>query len=102
MTLPTAHDCRQFTAEGYWIAPVTFSAEEVDRFRAAMDRVRAADYRTGRKPTLDLPIPPDDTALRKIDNAWWADPDLASLATDARLGAIAAQLLEVDGIRLWQ
>ena len=67
-----------------------------------MDRVRAGEYRTGRPPTLDLPIPPDETALRKIDNAWWADPDLAGLATDARLGAVAARLLGVERIRLWQ
>jgi ectoine hydroxylase-related dioxygenase (phytanoyl-CoA dioxygenase family) len=67
-----------------------------------MDRVRDGSYRTGRRPTLDLPIPPDDRALRKIDNAWWADPDLADLATDARLGAIAARLLGVDRVRLWQ
>ena len=91
-----------FSEHGYWIAPVIFSTAEVDRFRAAMDRVRAGEYRSGRRPALDLPIPADETALRKIDNAWWADPDLARLATDPRLGAIAAQLLGVDQIRLWQ
>jgi ectoine hydroxylase-related dioxygenase (phytanoyl-CoA dioxygenase family) len=102
MTRPNDDDCRFFAEHGYWIAPVLFTGEEVDRFRAAMDRVRAGEYRTGKAPTLDLPIPADDSALRKIDNAWWADPDLADLATDARLGAVAAQLLGVDGIRLWQ
>ena len=100
--VPSDDDCRSFADEGYWIAPVLFSAEEVDRFRAAMDRVRAGDYRTGRRPTLDLPIPPDESALRKIDNAWWADPDLAELATDPRIGVIAARLLGVDRVRLWQ
>ena len=102
MLTPNDDECRRFSDDGYWIAPVVFASEEVDRFRAAMDRVRAGAYLTGRRPTLDLPIPPDETALRKIDNAWWADPDLASLATDARLGAIAARLLGVDRIRLWQ
>jgi len=102
MTRPNRDDCEFFAEHGYWIAPVMFTSEEVDRFRAAMDRVRAGDYRTGRAPALDLPIPADDRALRKIDNAWWADPDLADLATDARLGAVAAQLLGVERIRLWQ
>jgi ectoine hydroxylase-related dioxygenase (phytanoyl-CoA dioxygenase family) len=102
MTLPSDDDCRYFSEHGYWIAPTIFTSEEVDRFRAAMDRVRAGDYRTGRAPALDLPIPPDETALRKIDNAWWADPDLASLATDVRLGGVAARLLGVERVRLWQ
>jgi ectoine hydroxylase-related dioxygenase (phytanoyl-CoA dioxygenase family) len=102
MTRPNEDDCASFSEHGYWIAPVMFTTEEVERFRAAMNRVRAGEFRTGRPPTLDLPIPPDETALRKIDNAWWADPDLAGLATDARLGAVAARLLGVESIRLWQ
>lgn len=102
MVRPDGDDCRFFSEHGYWIAPALFSLAEVDRFRAAMDRVRAGEYLTGKGPALDLPIPPDDTALRKIDNAWWADPDLAALATDARLGEIAARLLGVERIRLWQ
>jgi ectoine hydroxylase-related dioxygenase (phytanoyl-CoA dioxygenase family) len=99
---PHDDDCRFFSDHGYWVAPVLFTSAEVDRFREAMDRVRAGEHRTGRAPALDLPIPADDTALRKIDNAWWADPDLAALATDARLGAVAARLLGVERIRLWQ
>ena len=102
MTLPTDDDCRAFAEDGYWIAPVLFSPADIERFRTAMDRVRAGEYRTGRRPTLDLPIPPDESALRKIDNAWWADPDLADLATDGRVAAIAAQLLGVPAVRLWQ
>jgi ectoine hydroxylase-related dioxygenase (phytanoyl-CoA dioxygenase family) len=100
--IPGLDDTRFFADNGYWIAPVVFSSDEVERFRAAFDRVRAGEHRTGRRPTLDLPIPPDETALRKIDNAWWADPDIAALATDARLGEIAARLLGVERIRLWQ
>ena len=95
-------DVGAFQRDGYIIAPPIFSADEVERFRAALTRVEAGEYRTGKRPTLDLPMPPDPNALRKIDNAWWADPDLASLSTDARLGEIAAALLAVPTIRLWQ
>jgi ectoine hydroxylase-related dioxygenase (phytanoyl-CoA dioxygenase family) len=102
MVVPNADECRSFSEHGYWIAPVMFTSAEVARFRDAMDRVRAGEYRTGRPPALDLPIPADEAALRKIDNAWWADPDLASLATDPRLGLVAARLLGVDRVRLWQ
>src|SRR5213076_3259732 len=35
-------------------------------------------------------------------NAWWADADLAALATDPRLGEIAAALLRTSSVRLWQ
>ncbi|HVV37434.1 MAG TPA: phytanoyl-CoA dioxygenase family protein [Acidimicrobiales bacterium] len=95
-------DVAAFQRDGYVIAPQLFSADEVECFRAALARVEAGEYRTGRRPTLDLPIPPDPSALRKIDNAWWADPDLASLATDKRLGEIAAALLDTPTVRLWQ
>jgi ectoine hydroxylase-related dioxygenase (phytanoyl-CoA dioxygenase family) len=95
-------DVEGFQRDGYLIAPPIFSADEVECFRAALARVEAGKYLTGKRPTLDLPIPPDPNALRKIDNAWWADPDLASLSTDARLGEIAAALLGVPRIRLWQ
>ena len=49
-----------------------------------------------------MPPNPGERDLRKIDNAWWADPDLAALATHPTLGAIAAALLEATAVRLWQ
>ncbi|MEY2471237.1 MAG: hypothetical protein QOK28_566 [Actinomycetota bacterium] len=101
-TIAVVIDVHAFQRDGYVISPPIFSAEEVERFRAAVARVEAGDYRSGKRPTLDLPIPPDPTALRKIDNAWWADPDLASLATDRRLGEIASALLGAPTVRLWQ
>jgi len=91
-----------YEADGYWVAPVLFGPEEVERFRAATARVVAGEYLTGRAPALSLPVTPTATDLRKIDNAWWADPELAALATDRRLGGIAAALLGAAGVRLWQ
>jgi phytanoyl-CoA dioxygenase PhyH len=97
-----AAEVEAFHRDGYIISPPIFGEEEVERFRAALHRVEAGEYRTGKRPALDLPIPPDPSALRKIDNAGWADPDLRALATDPRLGAIASALLDVPTIRLWQ
>jgi ectoine hydroxylase-related dioxygenase (phytanoyl-CoA dioxygenase family) len=91
-----------YAEDGYWLAPALFDATEVERFRAATARVIAGEYRGDRPPTLCLPAQPSDHDLRKIDNAWWADPDLAALATDPRLGAIAAALLDAASVRLWQ
>lgn len=91
-----------YARDGYWVSPVLFSADEVERFREATARVIAEEYRGGRAPVLSLPLSPSDTDLRKIDNAWWSDPDLGALATDARVGSIAAALMGAGSARLWQ
>ena len=91
-----------YKEHGYWLSPVLFDAGEVERFRAATARVIAGDYRGSRPPTLCLPFEPSEHDLRKIDNAWWADPDLAALATDPRIATVAAALLDAPSVRLWQ
>jgi ectoine hydroxylase-related dioxygenase (phytanoyl-CoA dioxygenase family) len=91
-----------YDEDGFWLAPALFDGDEVERFRAATARVVAGDYTGARAPTLSLPPNPTARDLVKIDNAWWADPDLASLATDMRLAEIAATLLDAPAVRLWQ
>jgi ectoine hydroxylase-related dioxygenase (phytanoyl-CoA dioxygenase family) len=93
---------RAYAARGYWVSPVLFDADDVARFLVATQRVVDGTYTADRPPTLSLPPSPKDDDLRKIDNAWWADPDLAALANDPRLGEIAALLLDADCVRLWQ
>jgi ectoine hydroxylase-related dioxygenase (phytanoyl-CoA dioxygenase family) len=91
-----------YEAEGQWTSPVLFTPAEIMRFLDATEHVVAGRHRSGRAPMLCLPFEPGPHDLRKIDNAWWADPDLAALATDARLGEIAAALLGASSVRLWQ
>ena len=91
-----------YEAEGQWTSPVLFTSAEITRFLDATERVVAGRHRSGRAPMLCLPFEPGPRDLRKIDNAWWADPDLAALATDARLGEIAGALLGASSVRLWQ
>ena len=79
-----------------------FDPQEVERFRDRGTRGASGTYERGRAPTLSLPFEPTDRDLRKIDNAWWADPDLAGLATDPRLAEVAAALLDAASVRLWQ
>lgn len=88
--------------EGFWVSPPLFDTAEVEQFRAATARVIDGDYTGERAPTLCMPMNPSPHDLRKIDNAWWADPVLASLATDPRLAEIAAALLDTTAVRLWQ
>jgi ectoine hydroxylase-related dioxygenase (phytanoyl-CoA dioxygenase family) len=91
-----------YAADGCWLAPILFDADEVARFLAATERVLAGTYEGGRAPTLSLPFDPGPHDLRKVDNAWWADSDLAALATDPRLGELASALLGAGTVRLWQ
>jgi len=91
-----------YQAEGQWTSPVLFTPAEITRFLDATEQVVAGRNRSGRAPMLCLPLDPGPRDLRKIDNAWWADPDLAALATDARLAEIAATLLGASSVRLWQ
>ena len=91
-----------YESEGQWTSPVLFTSAEIARFLDATERVVAGRHRSGRAPMLCLPFEPGPHDLRKIDNAWWADPDLAALATDARLAEIAAALLGASSVRLWQ
>jgi ectoine hydroxylase-related dioxygenase (phytanoyl-CoA dioxygenase family) len=91
-----------YREDGFWLSPPLFDAAEVEEFRAATARVVDGEYRGARPPTLCLPMQPSDRDLRKIDNAWWADPVFASLVTDHRIAEIAAALLDASSVRLWQ
>jgi ectoine hydroxylase-related dioxygenase (phytanoyl-CoA dioxygenase family) len=64
--------------------------------------VVAGDYETGRPPhsrSIEAGKPID--SIVKIDNSHWSDAVLAKLALKPSIGAIAARLAGVDGIRLW-
>jgi len=91
-----------YDATGHWTSPVLFNEHEVGAFLAATERVVNGTYLTGVKPTLCMPFAPGPNDLIKIDNAWWADPDLGALARDPRVAEIAAALLGADAVLLWQ
>ena len=91
-----------YRTQGYWLSPPLFDPGEVEEFRLAAERVVNGEYLGVRPPTLCMPMHPSDRDLRKIDNAWWADPVLAALATNPRLADIAAMLLDASSVRLWQ
>ena len=91
-----------YDAQGQRTSPLLFTPSEISGYLDATEQVVAGRHRSGRAPTLCLPFEPGLHGLRKIDNAWWAEPDLATLATDSRLGEIAAALLGASSVRLWQ
>ena len=91
-----------YREHGFWLSPVLLDATEVEELRIATARVVSGEYLGTRPPTLCMPARPSDRDLRKIDNAWWADPVLSALATDPRIADIAAMLLDASSVRLWQ
>lgn len=100
--LPSEEDIQFFRKNGYWLSKKVLDDDRIKRLRAAMDRVHAGDYETGRKPwSEDWRKSDDPQAIRKTDNSNWADLTLRELATDETIGAMAAMLTGAPEIRLW-
>jgi Phytanoyl-CoA dioxygenase (PhyH) len=89
-----------FERDGWCVTsePV-FDVDLMAAARAATADVCARRYATGVAPLVDLGDGPGE--LRKIDQAFWSDPTIASISTSPELGRLAAELLGVDEIRLW-
>ena len=92
----------QYWERGYWISPKLFSDAEIDRLRAAHERLWAGDY--------DHPIPSQyglhnadlsSPKLRQQLNGFWLNDEIRRAVTSPRLGLIAARLMKVDSVRLW-
>jgi ectoine hydroxylase-related dioxygenase (phytanoyl-CoA dioxygenase family) len=98
----TDKDVAFYQENGYWVAPKILSDNELVALREHHARVVAGDYETGRPPHSRNTDPDEPlTRLVKIDNSYWSDSVLARLALHPTIGAIAARLARVAGIRLW-
>lgn len=100
--LPTEHDVRFYEENGYWIGPRVIDEARLERLREAMERVYQGQHETGHEPWSASWRPGDSpSALRKTDNAFWADLTIRALALDPTIGAMAARLARSEEIRLW-
>ncbi len=100
--LPSEQDVRFFRENGYWLGPRILDEARLERLRAAMDRVYAGEFETGRAPWAGGWKPSGNPLeVRKTDNAHWANREIRALALDPAIGAIAARLLGAPSIRLW-
>lgn len=103
LNLPvTDEDVAFYQENGYWIGPKIISDEELASIREHHARVVAGDYETGRPPhSRSIEPGAPINGIVKIDNSYWSDSVLAKLALHPTIGAIAARLAQVAGIRLW-
>lgn len=100
--LPTRDDVRFYRDNGYWISPWVMPEDLVARVIEHMDRVIDGQYETGSAPLSYWRQEVDDArALRKIDNAYWADNTIRELALHPAIGAAGAMLAETPAVRLW-
>ncbi|NDJ61652.1 MAG: phytanoyl-CoA dioxygenase family protein [Chloroflexi bacterium] len=91
-----------YQENGYWIGPTIFTPEELTLFREHHAKVVAGEYETGREPhSRSIPAGDPIDQIVKIDNSYWSDSVLAKLVLNPTIGAIAAKLAGVAGIRLW-
>ena len=100
---PTPDDVAAFRRDGFWVSriPVVTGAK-LARLRDHAMRVVGGGYETGRPPMSRNPADAEQLAgLVQINNAYWADATLGRMVTDVRIGAAAAALAGVAGIRLW-
>ena len=89
-----------FKRDGYVVVPDLLSAEEIDFFESA---VTGAVHR--RREGIDI-VPLAERSRYQQSfiqcmNLWEDDADVARLTFHQRVGQVAAELLEVDAIRLW-
>ncbi len=95
-------ECAAFDRRGFHIHEPLFSPHEVEEIREACELVSYGTYATGSPPDSRAWEPSfAATAVCKIDNSWKADDLIQAAVTSPRIGAIAAQLIGADGIRLW-
>lgn len=98
----SAADRQRFYETGYWISPKLVDDARIARLRDAQERIWRGEFDGAAYPmTGPWNMPADPLALRKLDNGWWINDEVRSLVTDPVLGAIAADLLDTDEIRLW-
>lgn len=84
------------------MAPKLISDERLTSLREHMDKVYNGEFQTGVAPWRGFWAPGDDApSLRKTDNSHWADYVLRELATEYKIGYIAATLMQSRCIRLW-
>ena len=94
---------RKFWQEnGYWKSKKLYDNAFLEDLKNAMYRLWAAEFETGCAP-YGGPWHLDNNfhAIRKMDNAHWANKTIRELATSPLVGAVAAKLTGSKQVKLW-
>ena len=93
-----------FENYGYWIeSEPLFSSQDLAEYRQSMNDIMNHQYESGREPMAgrNWPAREDLQGMVQINNAWWAGGAISRLSLNRRIGQMAAQLLQVNGVYMW-
>ncbi len=91
----------QWKTQGYLVFPRMFAGDRLELIRAHFDDVLNGIYDLERRPIVPFASTDRGKATRIIDNPHWADSIMAAVASDKRIGKIAASLMDTRAVRLW-
>jgi ectoine hydroxylase-related dioxygenase (phytanoyl-CoA dioxygenase family) len=92
-----------YREHGYFVGPKVLNDAELAELRREVGRLYAGDYDRHDAYALTGPFNLDDpAAVKTVLNAWWVNEALERLAHNPAITAIAAGLMDVAGVRLWQ
>ena len=101
--IPTPEDIKRYEELGYWVSPVLFTAEEIGELRAAFERAYGGDLDNGKSWPYVQPLGTDsDLQIKTALFAWSVNEVIFRYDADKRLVDIAAALMRVSRVRLWQ
>ena len=92
----------EYWERGYWISPKLFDDDQIQRLRAAHERLWTGQH--------DYPIPSvygfmahdlDTPKVRQQVDAFWFNEEIRRAVLSPVLGHIGARLMQVDTVRLW-
>ena len=101
--IPTPDDIQRYDELGYWVSPVLFTEEEIGEMRGAFERAYAGDLDRGKSWPYVQPLGTDGALeIKTALFAWYVNEVIFRYDSDERLVAIAAALMGVPRVRLWQ
>ena len=101
--IPTPEDIKRYEELGYWVSPVLFTAKEIGELRAAFERAYGGDLDNGKSWPYVQPLGTDsDLQIKTALFAWSVNEVIFRYDADKRLVDIAAALMRVSRVRLWQ
>jgi ectoine hydroxylase-related dioxygenase (phytanoyl-CoA dioxygenase family) len=108
--LLTPQEISSYRQNGFLIVDDFLSAEETEHWKTTIDKA-VADREGTKFPHSEVKSGEDDginanadffgKVFTQIINLWMTDENVKELMFDKRIGKMAADLAEVDGIRIW-